>query len=193
MPMTAKKQPQTKGANNHSGQANISGLPLWKLSGVSDHNKETITTTDHWIHYTKEGDNGWGLVATNEQIEQLRPTLKKSKITIQAWDKEPFNKTLYKAMLLACLFGPIMLQMAIASTLSHYHFDTFIILYNYLITIPCAIIIIHQLRASVKYAPALSKEFAKRNHIENHEDPDRHYSVLSATTINQFARKDYSN
>jgi hypothetical protein len=69
----------------------INGMAVWKLDGVRLTNRELIMRSDAWIHFSDHGDDGWGLMAPEVQINSWREDLSKAGITITPWENLPYK------------------------------------------------------------------------------------------------------
>lgn len=69
----------------------INGMPVWKLDGVGLNNRGLIMRTDAWVHFSDRGDEGWGLMAPDQQITSWRDDFAKQGITITPWARLPYK------------------------------------------------------------------------------------------------------
>ncbi len=67
----------------------INGTPVWHLKGIKLTNRDLLLSTDAWIHFSDKGDEGWGLMASEDQIASWKEDLESCDITIEPWKLLP--------------------------------------------------------------------------------------------------------
>ena len=92
----------------------INGTPVWHLEGVTFDTMEVVKKTDAWIHLTDLGDDGWGLIAPEAQVEALSDPLARHGITVRAWEGLPVkpygkNHAIVFVIITICSFALILL------------------------------------------------------------------------------------
>ena len=102
-------QPVGDAAQNQSVEAaKIAGYPVWKLEGVNEDNVDAIKDTGLWVHYTKFGMDGWGIVTRDEARQAVMVDLASHGITATPWEELPYRTSARLILLLGLTFALVM-------------------------------------------------------------------------------------
>ena len=85
----------------------INGTQVWHLKGVRLTNRDLLSRTDAWVHFSDLGDGGWGLMASEDQIASWKENLMDCGITIEPWEFVPCKPLGMKAFIMMGVFGLI--------------------------------------------------------------------------------------
>lgn len=69
----------------------INSVPVWKVHGVNLDNRDILLKTDAWLHLSDLGDDGWGVMGSQKQLDDLKPLLTKHGFEVEPWAKLPYK------------------------------------------------------------------------------------------------------
>lgn len=140
----------------------INGTSVWHLKGVKLTNRDLLLRTDAWIHFSDFGDEGWGLMAPENQITSWVEDLATCGITIEPWSDLPYKPFGVKVFAILVCIGFI----------SCYAISVFIIF-----IMPISIILITKLNAyrckHIRFASGLKSIFAWTSIKGSHVFPNQ--------------------
>ena len=106
--------------DEHKTNESINGMPVWQLHGVTLTNRRLVLQSDAWIHLSDYGDEGWGLMAPEAQIQSWEKELAEEGITTSPWEEMPykpydrdFNWMAATIILLSLLGGPLVIVLGV--------------------------------------------------------------------------------
>ena len=96
----------------------INDVLAWHLKGGSFDNIDVVRKTNLWIHYFDLGNKGWGLLTTQDGMEELIEPLGRHGITIEPWEElpaKPIERSHHNLFLVCAIIGfPFMIPFMIA-------------------------------------------------------------------------------